>query len=112
MKINIKNLSLLASVGCFSYEYDMKTKIIISCVVEYKPENDFSNPQNIINYDDLLNSITQTVNAKHFPYIEQMAFEISDEIKKVSHLIAGGSVTVQKCIKGNIVQELSCQVSF
>jgi dihydroneopterin aldolase len=112
MKINIKNLSLLASVGCLPHEYEIKTKIIISCVVEYKPENDFSTPQNIINYDHLLLAITQTVNSKHFPYIEQMAFEISDAIKKVSHLIAGGSITVQKCIKGNIVQELSCQVSF
>ena len=112
MKINIKNLALFASVGCFKHEYEIKTKVLISAVIEYINIDDFSKPENIINYDEILNAINQTVTQQHFAYIEEMACEISRATKKVSSLIKCGSVTVQKCIKGNIVEELSCQISF
>ena len=112
MKINLKNLVLFASVGCFLHESQLKTKIIISAVVEYKPVDDFLKPENIINYDNILHAITQTAMQRHFAYIEEMACEIAKSIQGVSSLISGGKIVIQKCIKGNILQEISCEMSF
>lgn len=112
MKINLNNIVFFASIGFFEYEHVVKTKILISIEIEYTNQNDFSKIENIINYDSIFEIISQIIKSKHFKFIEDLAFEIGKKIKEYSNLVGGGMVKVQKCIKGNVLQEISCQNSF
>lgn len=112
MKIYIKNIEVLMSIGCHKHEYEMKTKLLISIILEYRNISDFTKGEHIINYNNVIKLVNDITSTKHFIYIEELVAVIAESLKSLNDLVKGGSVKVQKCIMGNIAEEFSCEMSF
>lgn len=112
MKIYIKNIEIFASIGCYKHEYEIKTKLLVSLSIGYQSTGNFATGENIINYNNMIKLVKDIINSRHFVYIEELAIAIAQSVKLHNNLISGGFVKVQKCIMGNIVEELSCETSF
>ena len=104
MKINIKNLSCLADIGIYEYEKVKKTKVLVSLQVFLKEISP------IVDYDEIIATVQKIINLKHFDYIEELANEILQAVENISTNISKVEVKVQKCIFGNLVEELSVEV--
>jgi dihydroneopterin aldolase len=104
MKINIKNLYCLADIGIYEYEKVKKTKVLVSLQVFLKEISP------IVDYDEIIATVQKIINLKHFDYIEELANEILQAVENISTNISKVEVKVQKCIFGNLVEELSVEV--
>ena len=109
MKINLKGLALKASVGIYEHEKLLTTKVIISAEVFIKTTTSFDENA-IIDYDTIISKIKETALARHYGYIEDLAYSLQSAIKELNHNIETVNIKVQKCILGNVLSELSVEV--
>lgn len=109
MKINLKGLELKASVGIYEHEKLSQTKVIISAEVFIKTSTSFDE-NTIVDYDAILSTIKQTILARHYGYIEDLAYSLQNAIKELNYSIETVNIKVQKCILGNVLSELSVEV--
>ena len=109
MKIILRNYSIVASVGVYDHERVNQTKLLISVTVE-TDDVLFVSKNHIVDYDKIINILKIVPNKKHFEYIEEMASEIAAEVKNLSNHIQNVLVKVQKCIMGNLLEELAVEI--
>ena len=109
MKIILRNYSVMASVGVYDYEKVSHTKLLISVTVE-TDDVLFVSKNHIVDYDKIINILKITPAKRHFEYIEVIATEIATEVKNLSCHIKNITVKVQKCIMGNLLEELAVEI--
>lgn len=106
MKITLKNFTIMASVGIHDYEKINKTKILISCDVILKNYS----IKDILDYDQIIKIIQEVTQKKHYCYIEEIADVLCEEIKTLNINVEKITTKVQKCIFGNMLEELSVEI--
>ena len=83
-KVSIKNLMLKISIGLHDFEKKKKQRvrfnIDISTNSNIKP--DYNNLSSIVNYEDIINKITDLTKNKHHELLEDLAENIFDIIFK------------------------------
>lgn len=85
MKITINNLSLSAFVGIHDFEKRMAQEIFVTIELEVSNVASLFSDliEDTINYDIVVETITNTVKKKHYNLIEHLAYSIISEIKNL-----------------------------
>ncbi len=107
MKIYIKNFAVMAFVGIYEHEQLIKQKLLISVEIDIT-ENLFKKNE-IIDYDKIIKIIQNIATEKHYPYIEEIAYNTGYAIKKMHSDILFVTTKVQKCIFQNMMEEISIE---
>ena len=94
----------MASVGAYEHEKKNPTKIIVSILINYN-----FTKNSVVDYDLILKNLREIASVKHFEYIEEMAQEICEKIKKNYSQIISINAKIQKCILKNILDEVSVE---
>jgi dihydroneopterin aldolase len=109
MKIILRNYSVVASVGVYNHEKVNKTKLLISVTLE-TDNAVFVSKNHIVDYDKIINILKIIPVKRHFEYIEEIGTEVATEVKNLGDHIQNIVVKVQKCIMGNVLEELAVEI--
>lgn len=91
MTILIEHLTFECIIGILEHERLTAQKVVIDCVIDY----DYS-PNNFINYADVANHITHSVQTKHFFLIEEALESLGQSLKEKFTSIQTLSLTLRK----------------
>ncbi|MFT4967190.1 MAG: dihydroneopterin aldolase [Candidatus Deianiraeaceae bacterium] len=108
MKITIKNFAIHTFVGIYDYEKVKKVKLLIS--VQIKVKGNSFDANNVVDYDKVIAMLNSIPMAKHYDYIEELSYSLLASIKELHTGIENVIVRVQKCIFGNLLEEISVEV--